>query len=223
MTTTKFILFDADGVLIDSMKTSCEAFNEIASSEFPSLPPVHDRGDLAHVLTGALRASLMRFGLTKDQAKHFFKLHTAMMLSRSHHISAFDDIISAISDLWSGRCAVISSSHQALVTSVLSRSSSYRDNMFFSILGREAGGTKADRISQLLQSLSLPTANAIYVGDMASDIFYSREAGVRVACVGYGYHPIEHLQSFSPDYILPTTQSVIGFITALHSDGQASR
>lgn len=208
----QFVIFDADGVLLDSMSESCNVFNEIASEVFSLLPEVCCQNDLAHVYASELRPSLMRFGLTEAEARQFFTTHTERMLSRADQISAFHEVISAIAEALPGRCAIVSSSHQELIENVLAKSPSYREGMFYQIVGREGGGTKAQRIAELLQSTSTLKSEALYVGDMASDVIYCRGIGVPVACVGYGYHPVWHLKLFKPDYMFENTCALTDFL-----------
>lgn len=217
----KYILFDADGVLLDSMQQSCIVFNEIVCEAFPSLPKVYGQTDLANVYAGELRPSLMRFGLSDGQARLFFEMHTTWMVSRANEISAFHEVLREIAESLPGRCAIVSSSRRELIDNVLTRSPGYKKGMFSHISGREMGGTKAERMATILRLSSIETADALYVGDMVSDIIYCRKIGIPVACVGYGYHPAWYLQSFAPDYMFLNTTEIIDFLKSDSSLGSA--
>lgn len=211
--TQDFIIFDADGVLIDSLAISCQAFNEIAEKHFPNLPRVTTQEDMAYVYPGPLRTSFRRFGLNDKQISEFFDLHSVSMRNKADQLTPFANVIESIADTVSGRCAIISSSYSETIDRVLKKSIAYKRGMFLNIIGREYRQTKTEKINNLLMSIGQSNSDVIYVGDMVSDILYCREVPIRVAGVGYGYQPSRYLAAFAPDYILPTTQDLLLFLT----------
>lgn len=205
-------IFDADGVLLDSLGQACETFNRIARAQFPELPHVATRDDMAHVYPGPLKSSLRRFGLSREQVKQFFELHTSAMRNIAHTVNPFDDVLQAIHQFAYGRCAIVSSAFNETIESSLKRSRVYEVGMFTHIRGREDGKDKAAKIQEVLTALGADVDNAIYVGDMVSDILYCRSVPIKVAAVGYGYHPENYLLAFDPDKLLPNSQSLRDFL-----------
>ncbi|MBL6987350.1 MAG: hypothetical protein ISR72_10000 [Methylobacter sp.] len=63
------------------------------------------------------------------------------------------------------------------------------------------------KISNLLKNVGIDASEAIYFGDMVSDILYCRGVPIRIAAVGYGYQPMDYLSAFDPDHILYFTRS----------------
>lgn len=208
----KYYIFDADGVLIDSLSTACRMFNLIADEYFPCLPKVVNQEDMAFAYPGPLGTSFKRFGLDEQDVIKFFDLHSQQMSKHIDELIPFELVLRAISESVAGRCAIVTSSYSEAVRAVLSKSTFYNDDMFTDILGREYRQTKTEKISDLLRNVGIDASEAIYFGDMVSDILYCRGVPIRIAAVGYGYQPMDYLSAFDPDHILPSQQSLASFL-----------
>lgn len=209
---TEYYIFDADGVLIDSFLKACQVFNSIAEKCFPCLPKIESQDDMAFVYPGSLKTSFRRFGMDDKDIALFFDLHSKQMSEEQADIMPFDLIIQAISESVAGRCAIVTSSYSETVRAVLSKSPFYSSNMFIDILGREYRQTKTEKISNFLHNVGGKSSEAIYIGDMVSDILYCKSVPIRIAAVGYGYQPSNYLAVFDPDHTLPTQQTLISFL-----------
>lgn len=213
------LIFDADGVLLDSLAHACKAFNNIADANFPELPKVETKEDMAHVYPGPLSSSLRRFGLNKARIKQFFELHTAAMREIAEEVTPFDTVIDGIRKFGRGRSAIVSSAFNETILTTLGKSTFYEPGMFTHIRGREPGKDKAEKIKEVLADLGVGPNDAIYVGDTVSDILYCKSVPIKVAAVGYGYHPVNYLAAFDPDFLFPDCMSLVSFL----QDGQAAR
>jgi phosphoglycolate phosphatase-like HAD superfamily hydrolase len=63
------------------------------------------------------------------------------------------------------------------------------------VIGHEVRQTKTEKILGLLAARNVDPADAVYVGDMESDVLYCRDVPVRCIAVSYGYHPHELLEA----------------------------
>lgn len=212
MNSTPVFIFDADGVLLDSLEQACDSFNQIAGVHFPGLPHVATKEDMVTVYPGPLKSSLRRFGLKQEQVKQFFELHTSAMLEIAHTVNPFDDVLSAIRRYAFGQCAIVSSALKETIEASLSRSREYTPGMFKFIRGREDGKDKATKIMEVLRDFGSGSDNAIYIGDMVSDILYCRSVPIKVAAVGYGYHPANYLLAFDPDMLFSNIGDLLNFL-----------
>ncbi len=61
---------------------------------------------------------------------------------------------------------------------------------------------KNARLVNLCKELGIKLGNAIFVGDMVSDIKVARDVGVISVAVATGYHPKSLLLVAKPDYLL---------------------
>jgi len=212
MNTKPVLIFDADGVLLDSLTHACRAFNSIASAKFPGLPKILTKDDMVHVYPGPLSSSLRRFGLSNAQIKEFFELHTSAMQQVADDVSPFDSVLDGIRQFANGRSAIVSSACNQTILTTLQKSSSYEPGMFTHIRGREPGKDKAQKIDEVLNDLAVTSDEAIYIGDTVSDILYCRSVPIKIAAVGYGYHPSNYLAAFAPDFLLPDCTSLVSFM-----------
>lgn len=64
-------------------------------------------------------------------------------------------------------------------------------------------------INKVIQQHSLNTNNIIYIGDEVRDIEASRQIGIRIAAVTWGYNSAKLLQSHHPDYLIHTPQDLL--------------
>lgn len=199
------IILDFDGVLADSLSAACEEMNAITERHYPAIPRVAACAeDMARVYCGPLKTSLRRFGLTDTQSQDFFDRHSTAMQARASAIRPFDDVLKVIGELPRHACSIVTSSYSNAVREILSKSPDYADGMFRFISGRELKEPKSKKITDILEAVGVPARQALHVGDMVSDLVYSRTVSVPFCAVGWGYHPISYLRAFDPDYAVAT-------------------
>ena len=194
-------MFDFDGVLCDSRASAVEEVEVLrrGDSTFRQLPsPVQD-GGFDELYRGELRHALMRFNLDEQASRRFFDAHAAAMRERTASLSAFEGVADILSWLGPARYVVITSAYSTAVVDVLQRAGvSVRKSQ---VIGHEVRLTKTEKIRGVLQERGLNSSDAVYVGDLESDILYSRKIGVPCIAVAYGYHSEDVLEQSSPDFL----------------------
>jgi phosphoglycolate phosphatase-like HAD superfamily hydrolase len=193
-------IFDFDGVLSDSMVVACEEINRLRAERFPQLPHVSNQWDLAMLYCGPLKTSLKRFGLSGDESKAFFDLHSRAMERRADEIRPFDCVVEFAAKHLSGRCTIVTSSYSSAVRTVLNKSPWFSEDIFSDILGRELALPKADKFEMVLDSVGVRRKDVLHLGDTVSDLLYSKEVHLPFCAAGWGYHPLKYLSAFGPDY-----------------------
>lgn len=207
----RLLLLDFDGVLSDSLVACMEEINRISCTTYPQIPEVKNQEDMTSVYSVELRHSLYRFGLNDLQTKHFFDLHSRAMSLRALEVEPFYQVIRVLSACQIPK-VVITSSYSEVVHKVLGKCKEYHPEFLMAVLGREVRKTKTEKINHVLSLLGINREDALYVGDLTSDILYCRDVPVDIACVGYGYHPPPYLQQFGPDYLFETQEDFIRFL-----------
>lgn len=210
----KLLLLDFDGVIADSLTICMEEVNRLADSHFSSIPKVHSQEDMTKVYSVQLRHSLYPFGLDDEQTKLFFDLHSQAMSARSETIEPFFDVVKGLSACKIPKL-VITSSYSEVVYRILKKCRECNNDLIQAVFGREQRKTKTTKICHALELFDVQLDDALYVGDLASDILYCRDVPIDIASVGYGYHPISYLLRFSPTYTLETKEDFIDFIAKL--------
>ncbi len=209
----RLLILDFDGVLSNSLQICMEEVNRLRV-EFPSLPEVHGRRDMIKLFSVQLRHSLHRFGLDDALTKSFFDYHSRAMSHRSHEIEPFYGAVSALVACSLSKI-IVTSSYSHSVYNILRKCSDFHKGLIQQVYGREEQKSKTEKIRDALKTFDVDVSEALYIGDLASDVLYCREVPVDIACVGYGYHPAEYLRQFNPAYILESEEEFVDFIKHL--------
>ena len=207
MKSVRHVLFDFDGVICDSLDTAIEAFNSIRAEHYPQLPEVEGKEGMTEVYAGSLRTCLHKW-LSPEDARRFFDLHSAHMSSVAHTLSTFPGIGHVLSSLGSQAFSIVTSAYSEAVRAVLSSDPDYNDGALYEIAGRELRQPKTEKIQAILAGLGVSSEDAVYVGDLESDILYCRDVPIDIIAVGYGYHPSSYLADKSPTHLVDSVEGL---------------
>jgi len=207
------LFLDFDGVISNSMEICMEEINHLRG-KFPSIPEVKTQEDMARVYSVELRHSLYPFGLGDEETREFFDRHSRAMSQRAVEVEPFYEVVRALAHCRLPKI-IITSSYAEAVYAILRKFEEFDETFVQGVYGREQGKTKTEKIRNALALFSAQVSDALYVGDLASDVLYCRDVPVDIACVGYGYHPSSYLKKFSPEYILETTEDFVTFLQSL--------
>lgn len=108
--------------------------------------------------------------------------------------------------------ALVTSSYVSAVDKVLLKANTSSNRLFDFFIGKEVHATKTQKINSVLQKLLISNEEAVYVGDMVSDILYCKKVPVKIGVVTYGFHPEEFLRKHEPDYIIKSQEDFRRFI-----------
>lgn len=208
------VIFDFDGVICDSLGPAIRWYNRIREERFPLLPQVTSKEDMVTVYSGPLRTSLASW-LTPNESELFFDLHSAAMAAEAANLSTYPGICAAMAALGPGRSSVVTSAYSAAVLTVLHRDPDFDDAYLFSVAGRELRQSKAEKIARILTKLGVSASEAIYVGDLESDILYCRDLPIDIICVGYGYHPAAYLKDKGATYVVESVDELSALLTRI--------
>lgn len=215
----RLLFLDFDGVISNSMQICMEEINRLRG-KFPTIPEVRTREDMARVYSVELRHSLYPFGLNDEETKRFFDCHSSAMNQRAAEVEPFHEAVRALS-----RCAlpkiIITSSYSEAVYTILRKCEEFDEDFVQGVYGREHRKTKTEKIRSALALFNAEVSEALYIGDLASDVLYCRDVPVDIACVAYGYHPSSYLKKFSPEYILETVEDFVMFLQSLSPKPQS--
>lgn len=215
----QLLCLDFDGVISNSLAICMEEINRLRLLSFPTIPEVKNKDDMSKVYSVELRHSLYPFGLNDSQTREFFDQHSIAMNSRAAHVEPFYDVVQALSYSNVPKI-IITSSYSDAVYAILRKCEVFHNNFIQGVYGREQGMTKTEKIRYALDLFNVDMKDALYIGDLASDVLYCRDVPIDIACVGYGYHPSSYLRKFSPKYILETVDDFVSFLQNLSIQSQ---
>ena len=207
-------IFDFDGVLCDSLQFAVDEFNRIRANHFPGLPAVHGQHDMTVVYGGSLRTCLHSW-LSVDDSKRFFDLHSAAMAARAQDLSLFEGVADTLTSLGPQRCSIVTSAYSEAVRAILAKDSLFDERCVYQIAGRELHQTKTEKINGILSGLNISASDAVYVGDLESDILYCSQVPIDIVAVGYGYHPAEYLSGKNPTYCVSSVNELRALLSEL--------
>ena len=199
--TYRLAMFDFDGTLADSYPFFLSVFNTVADRHAFRRIDVARAGELRHL---GVRQMMDHVGLPSWKLPLASKTFMAMMQDSAHQIPLFDGIADALRHLH-GRgvqLAVVSSNSEHNVRAVLGPELTAlvaRFDCGMSVFG------KASRIRAVLKACGAAPAEALYIGDQATDAEAARKAGVAFGAVHWGYATIDALraQACATEFVTP--------------------
>lgn len=207
----KLVLFDFDGVLCDSKGLAIEFVEQLRMDPmFASLPSVRTVDHFGELYRGPLRTALSRFGISPEDSQRFFSAHASAMMGRAQELKLFDGVGDGLQSMPPASYAIITSAYSDTVRRVLSNSGV--DCAGINIVGHEVRQTKTEKATRYLEGCGLTPEDAIYVGDMESDIEYCRALNLRCVAATYGYHPAELLVESFPYASVHSAVELFAFI-----------
>ncbi|MGS2809304.1 HAD family hydrolase [Nocardia sp. MW-W600-9] len=216
--TWRLVLFDFDGVLCDSREMAIDYVEELRLDPgFAGLPSVRADGHFGELYRGELRSALHRFGISPEESRRFFASHAESMRGRVADLRLFDGVVQGLRSLPRSSYAIITSAYSDAVRAIFEHSGIGTDGL--EIIGHEIRTTKTQKARDLLAKRGIDPSDAIYVGDMESDIEYCRGLGLRCIAATYGYHPDTVLRAASPFALVDSPDELFthlqkGLITA---------
>jgi phosphoglycolate phosphatase len=199
--TYRLAMFDFDGTLADSFPFFLSVFNTVADRHAFRRIDVARAGELRHL---GVRQMMDHVGLPAWKLPLASKTFMAMMQDSAHEIPLFDGIADALRHLHGRgvRLAVVSSNAEHNVRAVLGPELTAlvaRFDCGMSVFG------KASRIRAVLKACGAAPAEALYVGDQATDAEAARKAGVAFGAVHWGYATIDALraQACATEFVTP--------------------
>lgn len=212
----KHFIFDFDGVISDSYDLAVKNFNEIRSELYPQLPKIETKNDMTIVYAGSLKSCLNNW-IGQEGTKSFFNHHSKRMQDISNTILPFSGIVQVLNSLGEKKVSIVTSSYSVAVKNILAKDNSFNENVIYKIAGRELHQTKTEKIINTLTEIGLTKEDAIYVGDLESDILYCQDVPIDIISVGYGYHPSEYLQNLKPTYFASSVTELGNLLNKMNS------
>lgn len=189
--TYRLAIFDFDGTLADSFPFFLSVFNTIADRHRFRRLDLANSAALRHY---SVREMMDHVGMPAWKLPLAARTFKAMMREHAADIELFDGIAPALHHLAAQgvRLAVVSSNSEHNVRTVLGAE-------LAGLIGRFDCGMsvfgKASRIRAVRKETGVPEAEALYIGDQATDLEAARKAGVAFGAVHWGYTAIEALRA----------------------------
>lgn len=209
MTGNKFIIFDFDGTIADTIEQGLTTFNLIAPEFNCTLIKEEDwvmlRTMKPQELTKAYGISNIKLTLIILRIRRELK-------ARIHELKPIKGIISSLKELKNSglRMGILTSNSRSNVEMFL-KNNHMSDFVDFIYSGKSFFG-KDKVLRRLFDFENILKENAIYVGDETRDIEASKRIGIPVIAVAWGFHNRDLLASLNPDQIADTPEDLSGCV-----------
>ena len=200
----KLLLFDFDGVLVDSLdvyeKTVTLCLAKI------NQPLKRGRQEFLELFDGNFYEMLAQKGVDLDK----FMTTSVDILSQVNYseIKPFDAMWPVLQELKKNHCLIIISSNDMPTIREALRLYGF-ENIFKEILGSDFMLSKKDKILYAAKKYSAMPADIYYIGDTIGDIKEGKQVGIKTIGVTWGWHNKTKMASSNPDYLFDNPQELL--------------
>jgi phosphoglycolate phosphatase len=196
------LLFDYDGVLVDSLDAICDSFLEACRAH--GFTQLRGRQDFLRLLDANLYDGLIAAGLPGAAIVPILKTMDARPAGR-HRYTFFPGIPEVLARLAQAHVMfIVTSNHSTIVSEFLCR---HGVHCFEEILGGDKERSKAQKIRQVMARY--PGHQCYYIGDTKGDMVEGSQAGARTVAVAWGWHPPAHLATAQPTHAVHTPAELL--------------
>ena len=202
------IIFDYDGVLIDSMEGVISAGQDYCRSIGHGC---RLNKDMVASLNPMTYDQLARsIGLPSDLIEPFSEFIFKRLQQTDASMPFFPGVKSMLRQLTATTIAIISGNSRDVIAAKLATSA--LNKRISHIFGAYEPGNKADKIRQACDYVDADPARTCMIGDSVSDIRYAHEAGVQSIAVTWGWQSRDVLANEKPDHIVESVDELIALL-----------
>jgi HAD superfamily hydrolase (TIGR01549 family) len=192
------IIFDYDGVLVDSLSDAISAGGEFCRSVSYDPVPTKETIESLEIMTYPEIARSI--GMPPEQAERF----SSHIFERFQDIGSsmvfFPEIESLLHRIASKNIAIISGNARRVISAKLAAHG--LSEKIPCILGAHEPGDKAEKICKACNHYGVDLELSCMIGDSASDIRYAKRAGVQSIAATWGWQQRDRLVKENPDFIV---------------------
>lgn len=207
----KVVIFDLDGVLIDSHELQKKALiysyrKSIGMGQVPV--------DAFFKLSGS---SLSKIFNTLGLPEEMVRFYQEYSQENINLIKDHGDIMAILKKIKQKGilCALCTGKEKSRTISILER---FHIKKYFDVVvcSDEVRNPKpaSDSMQMILKKMHVNQCEAIMIGDGINDIYFARNAGIKVVAVSWGEIEVSVLEKFQPDYIATDSNELYEIITS---------
>jgi len=192
------ILLDFDGTVADTLEIAHGILNQLSEEfRFRSLP----KEELDHVRTLGTRDFIRYLGISSWHVPRISRRGLRLLQERIAGVMPIAGMPEVLEELHGRghRIGILTSNSETNVLAFIAR---HRLPYFHFVRTSSKLFGKSREMRRILKAERIPPARVLYVGDETRDIEAAREAGLRMAAVGWGYNAPGTLAALNPDHLL---------------------
>jgi phosphoglycolate phosphatase len=212
MASRNLLLFDYDGVLVDSISHNLSVVRSICQKLGFSVFPDIDYCRNAECISFEVWAK--NIGMSQEVMNSFVEQVHMDLSNSAHTLPIFPLIPSVLEELSEfNDLAVITGNTAAAANKFLSHHN--LDKHFNYCLGAEMQEPKSKKILRLADCCSCTLESVYYIGDAGTDIIQGKIAGVKTIAVTWGFQSRNRLAKEGPDYIFDNPGDLVKLFKSL--------
>ncbi|ABR49090.1 HAD-superfamily hydrolase, subfamily IA, variant 1 [Alkaliphilus metalliredigens QYMF] len=204
----KYIIFDFDGTLVDSLDIAINAVNKL-SDKFGFKKVKKEEFDFLRKLSIPERCKHLSVPMYKLPfwAAHFYNEYKSSI----QDIALFEGIKEVLDELRNRgyELAIISSNSEDNIREFLEKNQIYSIKEVFAskhIFGKDKV------LNAFMKKEKLSNSEIIYVGDEERDILACKKVGVKIISVSWGFDLLETIKQKEPDYIVNSPEEILSIV-----------
>jgi len=200
----KLLLFDFDGVLVDSL----EVYEKTVSLCLEKInhPLKRGREEFLELFDGNFYEMLAQKGVDLDK---FMKTSVDILSQvKYNEIKPFNAMWPVLQELKKNHCLIVISSNDTPTIREALRMYGFED-IFQEILGSDFMLSKKDKILYAIKKYSVMPEDIYYIGDTIGDIKEGKQAGIKTIGVTWGWHDKIKMASSNPDHLVNDPQELL--------------
>jgi phosphoglycolate phosphatase-like HAD superfamily hydrolase len=207
------IIFDYDGVLIDSLDNAISVGAEFCRSISHNHTPTRETIEALDIATyDELARSI---GLSNAQVERFCAYVFERFQAISPAMTFFPEMEALLHRIASKNIAIVSGNAKNVISTKL-EAHELAGNITC-IFGALDTGDKAKKILNACKYFGVAGELACMIGDSVSDVRYAKQAGVQSIAVTWGWQSRDRLVTEDPDFIVNSVQELAALIDSEYS------
>lgn len=191
------LIFDYDGVIVDSFEIFMDNFIEACKKE--GWPSIATKDDFLSLFENNMYESMFAIGMTKEEILRIVYRMRDALIENQDKMKPFTGIADVLGVLSKENMLFIVTSNETQVVEKYLKSQNLF-GFFKEIYGSDTGASKIEKILKIKEKN--PGFNYFYIGDTKGDILEGKKSGVKTVAVVWGWHEKEQLEKVSPDFLI---------------------
>jgi len=197
------IIFDYDGVIVDSLDLVIEIYNELAPQY--DLEKLKEKEEFTKFFDHNFFQGLKENGIGPEVYEGLLKEMADRLAREVKDAPLFEGIKEVLKKLSQEYRLLIITSNLSYVIEEALKINDIKE--IEEVVGAEKEKSKVKKIKRV--EGKYPDSKIYYIGDTTGDIYEGREAGTITVAVSWGFHKKEKLELSEPDYLAITTEELL--------------
>ena len=208
----KAIIFDYDGVIVDSAKKFHELFNSLAKKYGYS--QIANKDDFIRTFDKNIFDPSNCLGLTKLRAPMYVTDLKKGLKEMNKKVKAYpgmNQLATVLSEHF--KLAIASNNFKETINDILTREK--MKEKFAVVVSGEENANKSRLIKSCMEKLGVKQNEAVFISDTFGDVMHGKEAHVTTIAVTWGYQLRPKLVTASPDFIVDKPSELMEALNAI--------